>query len=421
MTPRLPLFRKEALDARRNSHLGAISLVQPVPLVAFSGFLLTSVLVLLLYIFLGEYTTRSRVTGQLVPSNGLTSVIAPMTGVVTQLYGGEGNPVASQGKLAVITMPKNTATGIDALSSVRQMNKARRESIEEDSRAQIALLGSQQAGYEKRLSRARQELTHINNEIAARQQQLELQESILSRYQGLATQRYASSIQLEQQKQTTLSQKADIEVLWRQRLSLQSNISDTAQGLSELHARRTILAAQSRKDLSLLKQEGMLDEVGGEMLVRAPVSGVIASRLVDTGQSVQAGQTIFNLIPAGSTLQAQLLVPSRAIGFIKPGNKVFIRYQSFPYQKFGHHEGRVSRISRNALTQGELTRAGGLSNDDEPMYRVIVDIPTQTMKAYGRNEILRPGMILEADILGERRKIYEWILEPLYSISGKMI
>ena len=41
------------------------------------------------------------------------------------------------------------------------------------------------------------------------------------------------------------------------------------------------------------------------------------------------------------------------------------------------------------------------------------------MLAYGRPEPLRPGMLLEADILGERRKLHEWLLEPLYSLRGR--
>jgi len=55
------------------------------------------------------------------------------------------------------------------------------------------------------------------------------------------------------------------------------------------------------------------------------------------------------LLPKGSQLQAQLLAPSRAVGFIEPGDKVLLRYQAFPYQKFGHHAGKVVRVSRSAI------------------------------------------------------------------------
>ena len=147
--------------------------------------------------------------------------------------------------------------------------------------------------------------------------------------------------------------------------------------------------------------------------MEAPVAGLVANRLVEPGQAVQAGQPLLTLLPAGSHLRAQLFVPSRAVGFIEPGDKVLLRYQAFPYQKFGHHEGVVRRVSRSAVPG-----AGG--QGAEPFYRVLVDIHRQSITAYGREEPLRPGMLLEADIMGEHRKLYEWVLEPLYSVTGRL-
>jgi len=50
---------------------------------------------------------------------------------------------------------------------------------------------------------------------------------------------------------------------------------------------------------------------------------------------------------------------------------------------------------------------------------VLVSLNEQTVLAYGQPEALRPGMRLEADVMGERRRLYEWVLEPLYSVVGK--
>ena len=146
----------------------------------------------------------------------------------------------------------------------------------------------------------------------------------------------------------------------------------------------------------------------------------MATQLVKAGQAVQAGQPLMSVLPTDSPLQAELLVPSRAIGFIAPGDAVLLRYQAYPYQKFGHQRGKVSRISRSALSSGELGALVGKAGQGEPFYRITVKLARQAITAYGKPEALKPGMLLEADVLGEKRRLIEWVFEPLYSLRGKV-
>lgn len=164
----------------------------------------------------------------------------------------------------------------------------------------------------------------------------------------------------------------------------------------------------------------METEARGALAVSAPVTGVVATQLVKPGQAVQAGQPLLSLLPGNGTLEAELLVPSRAIGFIEPGDRVLLRYQAYPYQKFGHQQGTVARISRSALNQGEVQTLLGVAAQSEPLYRVTVRLAKQAITAYGKPELLKPGMALEADVLGEKRRLIEWVFEPLYSLRGKV-
>ena len=93
------------------------------------------------------------------------------------------------------------------------------------------------------------------------------------------------------------------------------------------------------------------------------------------------------------------------------GRLTLLRYQAYPYQKFGHYQGKVQRVSRSALSSGELGSLIGNAEAGEPYYRVVVILDKQTVRAFGKDEILKPGLLLEADILGERRKLWEWVLE----------
>jgi membrane fusion protein len=131
-----------------------------------------------------------------------------------------------------------------------------------------------------------------------------------------------------------------------------------------------------------------------------------------------------SLVPTGSILQAQLFGPSQAIGFIHAGQRVLLRYQAFPYQKFGLYEGVISSVSGSAVSPSEMTQQltglASLYGANEPVYRVTVDLAQQTATAYGEPVPLQPGMRVEADVMIESRRLFEWVLDPLHSLTGKL-
>jgi membrane fusion protein len=406
-----PLFRHEVLSARRQSWLGGISLAQPLRwwvLTSVAGVMAATVICLLVF---GTYTRRSSVQGTLVPNLGLSSVVAPSNGVVARLLTEEGARVTAGQPLALIDVPRTTADGRDALGAIRNGIQARSDSTRAQGESQVLQIDAQIAGAKQQLQGARQELTQIESEIVTRKELERLGRETEQRYQSVADKQYISQVQLVQQRQAVLDLVNARQTMERQATDLRRNIATLEQSLRELPLQRRGLLAGTQGEIAQLEQERVQQEANGQLMLKAPVSGLVANRMIEPGQAVQSGQALLSLLPRGSHLQAQLLVPSRAIGFIEPGDEVQLRYQAFPYQKFGHHVGKVLRISRSAVTPKEGA---------EPMYRVLVELNKQSITAYGKAEPLRPGMLLDADILGERRKLYEWVLEPLYSVMGKV-
>lgn len=408
------LFRAEVLEGRRASWLGRISLAQPIRAWILAGLAAAAGGLVVAYFFLGEYTQRSRVAGQLVPNLGVSTVVAPTSGVVGRLFAEEGAVVAAGATLVSIDVPLTTPSGADPSAILRQGFDARRVSLADQTRSQAERLDAQVAGHEGQLATARRELRQIEKEIATRRQQVALGKSILLRFERVADKKYVSEIQVDQQRQSVFELVNQQQALERQATMVRRNIVQLTQALKELAAERSTQKASAAWDLAMLDQERIQQEVTSGLLIVAPVEGIIANRLVEAGQAVQAGQPLVTILPAGSVLEAQLLVPSRAIGFIEDGDRVLLRYQAYPYQKFGHHTGQVIRISRSALAPER-----GASSSVEPFYRVLVSLERQTVTAYGVEEPLRPGMLLEADILGEHRRLVEWVLEPLYTLVGR--
>jgi membrane fusion protein len=154
--------------------------------------------------------------------------------------------------------------------------------------------------------------------------------------------------------------------------------------------------------------------------IRAPNDGVITAILAHPGQTVGAGAPMLKIVPRDSPLQAELLAPSSAVGFVHEGERVLLRYSAFPYQKFGEYWGTVVSVSRAALNAEEvktLLAGAAPSSRSGPFYRVVVSPDSQKVSIYGEERTLPAGMQVQAYALLERRRLYEWALAPLYDIG----
>ena len=263
----------------------------------------------------------------------------------------------------------------------------------------------------------RSQLTQIAGQLAIQQKQVDSNQQLLMRIQPLAAKGYVSAVQIQQQETAVLDAQAQYKMLVRQQLDARQQLDVTQQQLAQIPLDDASKRNDTERQLASLTQSMAQNEMQRAVLLRAPRDGVVSTVLLKEGQMVSAGQPLLSILPAGSALQAQLLVPSRAIGFIEPGSRVVLRYQAFPYQKFGQQYGRVTDISRSALSPPDIAALmAQQSQQQESLYRIQVKLDSQQVLAYGKPESVKPGMALEADILMERRRLIEWVFEPLYGM-----
>ena len=97
-----------------------------------------------------------------------------------------------------------------------------------------------------------------------------------------------------------------------------------------------------------------------------------------------------------------------------------LRFEAFPYQKFGHQQGRVVQVSRTPLATSELNALSLPQSGPagEPLFRITVELDP----APERNKALPlvAGMRLDADVLLERRRLVEWLFAPLAGLSERL-
>ena len=123
-------------------------------------------------------------------------------------------------------------------------------------------------------------------------------------------------------------------------------------------------------------------------------------------------------MPDDSVLEASLLVPSRSIGFVELGQLVKIRYEAFPYQRYGIYQGSIKSITNNIISPNELPN---MVANQEPAYKITVTLNKQQIEGYGKQWPLQAGMLLEADVVLERYSLWRWLLDPVFSLKGKLL
>ncbi len=413
------LFRQEVIDARRGDWLGGIIVVTPLSRWILTTWSLALAASILLFLIFGQYTRRETVTGQLVPSAGLLNVSAFTTGTVTQVRVYDGQAVHRGDPLMEISSEQDSASLGNTHALVSRQLDDQRVRLQADLQTQQEVLAQQTQALTDKVALLRSQIIEINAQLAIQQQQADSAKNILERIKPLEIKGYVSALQVEQQESTMLDAQAQYKALMRQQLDLHQQADTAAQQLAQAPLDASIRRNDTERKLADINQSTAQNEVQRAVVLHAPCDGVVSNLLLKRGQMVAAGQSLLSLLPSDSILQAQLLVPSRAVGFIEPGSRVVLRYQAFPYQKFGQHFGHVVEISRSSLTSAEVASLTGSSpqQNQPPLYRVQVALDSQAVQAYGRAEGLRPGMALDADVLMEQRRLIEWVFEPLYGLG----
>ena len=290
--------------------------------------------------------------------------------------------------------------------------------------AQRNLLTNQIAAEQERMKSERGRLTALTGglmiEISELQAQIESQKEavrvsrdIVSSVTELKAKGLISALEYAQRELAALGQKQKSNSLNQELAARQNQLTETRYSLEQLP---TVMAGKIqslRSELSTTEQR--VAEISGRRayVIRAPDAGRISTLQATVGQFADPRRPQMEIIPNNSALQAELFIPTRGIGFVKPGQEVRILYEAFPHQQFGTYGGRINEISQTILSRSD---ASGPIELKEPAYRVIVALDRPDIDAYGKRIPLQPGMLLNADIILEKRSLLRWFLGPLLSV-----
>jgi membrane fusion protein len=412
------LFRAQVRAHAESAWLGTIVLIRPLSFTFLSACALAMAAALAAFFIAGEYTRKARVEGVLAPEQGVVKIVAQQSGIVESVAVQEGDEVARDAPLLTLGDGRESARREDIADAVAQRLVERQEALRRQRESTAAAMRSEQSALRQRRAGLARELEQIDTEIATQSARTVLSSRGVERSRALEDIGFVSRAALDRERDAAFEQQSRLESLRRSRLALERDL-DAVRFDEEaaLERGRAQLAAIDLQHASV-DQERLEHELQYRASIVAPAAGTVATVLVERGQMVVPGMALATIIPRPARLEAHLFSPSRSIGFVRAGQEVRVRYVAYPHQKFGAYGARVVAISRNPMPAAEL---GFVPPDGsrEPLYRIKAALDSQTVLAYGRPQPLQAGMQVEADVLLDRRRLIEWIFEPLLSLAGR--
>ncbi len=163
-----------------------------------------------------------------------------------------------------------------------------------------------------------------------------------------------------------------------------------------------------------------VDGVAQQLAVNAP------------GAVVTPGQPVLMSVPADGGIAIEAALQNKDVGYVRPGQAVEIKIESFPFTRHGTVPGAVLVVSGDAMqtpdadptrkppAASDQTSTGQTRESQGPVYSVRIRPLRTTIRVNGRDESLTPGMAVTAEIKTGKRRLIEYLLDPVMRYQAEI-
>lgn len=228
-------------------------------------------------------------------------------------------------------------------------------------------------------------------------------------FKNLLEQNFISKHAWLEKQQAKLEQRSDLAAQQSRAVEIQAAIQNQRQELAALSASfRSDALDQLRQAEEQVRQyqqdSSRSQQRQAWMTLTAPVAGTVQQLAVHTvGGVVTEAQALLAIVPDKETLEVEAMVQNKDIGFVRVGQPVTVKVESFPYTRYGYLEGKVESISHDALQDEKR----GL------VYQARVRLPKTWLRVDGTRVNLTAGMVVSAEIKTGKRQVMDYFLSPL--------
>lgn len=408
------LFREEAIQFQQHRRLwGDVARLQPLSTKLLAWFMAAAAACICMFLCKAQYARKEIASGYLTPITGTSKVFASLQGTIRAVYVSEGQSVEEGQPLLTIDTSQIADNGVDVNSTMLGALAVRKHLLTGQIEAQEERAALERERLTSLIQGAEIELSQLQAQIIGQRERTRLSEEAAQAGSELRGRGYMADVEFNKRRSAALEQKQWLNSLEQQLAARDNQLTETRHALQQLPIATAEKIRSIRDDLSTV--DVRIAELDGRRayVLRAPIAGRVSTLQATVGQYAEPRRLQMEIVPAKTILEAQLFVPTRAVGFVQPGQKIRIMYDAFPYQHYGTYSGRITKVSQTMVTPAD---AVGPLLLKEPAYRVTATIDQPQIEARGRRIPLQPDMLLRADIILEQRPLIQWLIEPLLSV-----
>jgi membrane fusion protein len=410
----LPNFRQEVIEASRLSGWALEPFFDPSARRLLARWCLAISFGIIALLCLIPYSEEVAGRGELVPEGGAARVLAPTRGSILRFTVAEGDRVSVGDTIALIQTETRSLAGLDPVEPRRAELRLRAELIQQRMAIQNTTAALQQQKLEA-------EAQALSSRLMANMETLRRQEDVVrigrerrERIKDLADKGLITRLQLDSAETDLIRAQNELAGRRDDRKLLELRALQVQEELLEVRKRREDEIAQLADQLSLLRQSQVDADVSQGFAVTAPIAGVVASLAVQPGTSVAPDRPIALIVPEGKRLEAELYVPSTALGMLAAGTPVLLHLDAFPSHLYGPLRGEVTDVGTILVPPSYLPET---ADRTLPAYRVRIRLATQSIAIRGRKIELRPGMTLGGDMVLNVRPLALRLIDPLAQLG----
>lgn len=251
------------------------------------------------------------------------------------------------------------------------------------------------------LNNSRQLLQTLLQQKKLQEQDLAISIQNYNVYDTLHNEALINDIDYRNQKSQLINKKMSIPQLNASLLNNQAQQNAMQKEMLELDnqiAHQKALFVQS-----LSTYRSAVEEWKQKFILSAPVEGRFEfASFLQENQQLQAGQVIGYVTPQSGSYYVEMLVPQTNAGKVKPGQDVLLKFASYPAQEFGSVKGRIEVIKNIPTDSGYLAR---------------VILPAGLSTNYRKTILLREGMLAQAEIITEKRSLFDRFFGNIKSVN----